>query len=87
MRPLKSTLLAILIYLSAISCRKDEYNCVANPIASSGNCIDSTLIDPNAMCTEQWSPVCGCDNVTYSNPCHATVFGGVTSYIDGECCD
>ena len=86
MRILKSTLLVILICLSALSCSKDENNCVANPVASSGNCIDSTLIDPNAMCTEQWEPVCGCDNVTYSNSCYATN-AGLTIYVDGECCD
>ena len=86
MRLLKSTLLVILINLSAISCNKDEKNCVTNPVGSSGNCIDSTLIDHNAMCTEQWEPVCGCDNVTYSNLCYATN-AGVTTYVDGECCD
>ena len=75
MSALKSTALLILIYLSAISCSKDENNCVAIPIASSGNCIDSTLIDPNGICTEQWEPVCGCDGVTYSNSCHATNAG------------
>ena len=86
MSALKSTALVILIYLSAISCSKDENNCVANPTASSGNCIDSTLIDPNAICTEQLEPVCGCDRVTYSNSCHATN-AGITNYVAGECCD
>ena len=86
MRLLKSTLLVILICLSTISCSKDENNCVSTPIASSGNCIDSTLIDPNMMCTDLWEPVCGCNGVTYSNSCYATN-AGVTTYVDGECCD
>ena len=80
----KSIFPLFFIYLSAISCSKN--NCVANSATSSGNCIDSTLIDPNGVCTEQWEPVCGCNNVTYSNSCYATI-AGITTYVDGECCD
>tara|TARA_B110000495_G_C23036938_1_gene619640 strand:- start:26 stop:289 length:264 start_codon:yes stop_codon:yes gene_type:complete len=86
MRLLKSTLAGILICLSAISCSKVENNCVANPVASSGNCIDSTLIEPNAVCIALWEPVCGCDGITYSNSCVADN-SGVTTYVEGDCCD
>lgn len=50
-----------------------------------GGCIDESLIDPNMACTEEWNPVCGCDGNTYSNACYATYYGGVTSYVEGEC--
>ncbi len=48
-------------------------------------CIDSTLIDPTMLCPMIWMPVCGCNNVTYSNACEATYYGGVLSYTDGAC--
>jgi hypothetical protein len=48
-------------------------------------CVDSTLIDPTMLCPMIWMPVCGCNNVTYSNACEATYYGGVLSYSDGVC--
>ena len=54
-------------------------------ISHSQNCIDSSLINPDAACFEIYMPVCGCDGVTYSNSCYATIMGGVTSYTEGPC--
>ena len=47
-------------------------------------CIDSTLFS-NSLCTEEYDPVCGCDQVTYSNACIATNYYGVSSYTQGPC--
>ena len=47
-------------------------------------CIDESLADPNKGCTKEYFPVCGCDNVTYSNGCIAEG-AGVTNFTIGEC--
>lgn len=40
--------------------------------------------DPNCACYEIYAPVCGCDDVTYSNDCYAECVG-ITDYTEGAC--
>ena len=47
-------------------------------------CIDDNLVKENQVCYAIYSPVCGCDGITYSNDCVATS-SGVTSYTEGIC--
>ena len=75
------------ISLTMISCKKESESCVSTPLVTNGSCIDSSLIDSNSMCLTVYEPVCGCDGVTYPNSCHATIWAGVSSYVEGECCN
>ena len=40
--------------------------------------------DEDMVCIEIYQPVCGCNNVTYSNSCYAGR-DGVSSWSEGEC--
>ncbi|PHN07410.1 Kazal-type serine protease inhibitor domain-containing protein [Flavilitoribacter nigricans] len=49
------------------------------------DCIDPGIMRPDSECeTTTIDPVCGCNNITYSNPCLAEA-AGVTSYTSGPC--
>lgn len=49
------------------------------------DCIDPELMRPDSDCeTAEAEPVCGCNNITYSNPCLAEA-AGITAYTSGPC--
>ena len=48
-------------------------------------CIDSSLINLDIVCPTVIDPVCGCNGVTYDNPCKAENWFGVTEWANGPC--
>ena len=52
--------------------------------AATTDCIDPARVNPNGICTMEYTPVCGCNGQTYANPCVARN-AGVRSFTQGPC--
>ena len=62
-----------LFLLMLYACPKIEEDCQANPTQ-----------DPSLVCIELYEPVCGCNNITYSNACDAES-SGINQFSQGVC--
>ena|GEM_PF-1595835 len=62
----------------------DEKGCIKEVVCEQGAAGGGATGGAGVVCTMEYKPVCGADNVTYSNDCMARIKGISVAY-DGEC--
>ncbi len=73
------TILVLMILFSlAWACSKKT------SMGNMSDCINKAQINPDAVCTMEYKPVCGCNEKTYSNSCMA-FNAGVMEWKEGAC--
>ncbi len=68
---------------AGIECGFGQYCQFAEGTCGAGDEL-GICVDKPEVCTDQWDPVCGCDDQTYSNACDAAAAGHSVAYA-GEC--
>ena len=61
-------------------CCHTEHSIIMPECDPNTDCIDPSIIDLSTICPAVFDPVCGCDDVVYTNSCVAQFYNGVTSW-------
>lgn len=72
---MRAVVLSITVITLLLSCKTKQTTVSEKPC--------EPRINGDCVCIDLYEPVCGCDNKTYPNSCHAQCSG--VTFVDGPC--